>query len=698
MKNYSRLFACTVVAVLSLFGSSPRAQLWTGCGGHGKSETKLNSGTEFLICFMQNELQGYDDGNASSYRNIYLASLDDTATVTFTCGAYPGFKKSVKLGKRDTLAYPIENDLHNYVLINSDEIVDDGCVKVVATSPIVCYGMNHKQYTADAFVGYPKNVADLDYMVMAYQNSAVQLAGERASEFLVAAFEDSTNVDINASDLTMNGTNAGVKQTFMLNAAQAVQVHASTDATRDLTGSLVHANKPIVVYGGHVRAEVPFGFTYPGSTTNTSRDHLAESIPPTSTWGYNFVCQNFLPRTQGDYMRVLSSNAAPSNLVKINGVPWVTLGPGQSRDTLITRAVTVETSAPSLVGMLAHTTTITNGLGDPFLAIMPPVDQAYHDFTFFISVDSTSYSDNFVQVVTERSGKGLVQLNGVAIPAISFIDLPGTLSGQQYSIATIGTSGSGSLLNRGTNRITTPNLDDKGITILAYGFGPVDSYGYTAGAKLVPKRGVIGSNPGPMGIAPGSNLRSQAHFHSIVNDKIWLDSAVVTSVSDSRYTVRAKKDVALDIGSLTAGQSLDLDLDVFPPLTSGQITGTMKLYHHSTQWGTMDPAITTFAAYPEQTAGVNDGTYSYPMLSAYPNPVTGEKAIVSVTLEKSSNVRLRLFDAAGREIMMLASGRMSEGTQTLSIDTKRLPAGVYMIELTATDLGKIERSKLVVLK
>jgi hypothetical protein len=528
MNNYSRIVGGLLFVMLLLVATASHAQYWLDdCGGSGKKNEVTNEGTEFLLCFMQNELPTYVDINAT-YQDIYFAALDkvdadDSVQITITCNAIPTFKRIIKLPRRGDTTYHIDKDVNQFVLINSNEVVDDMVVKVVSSNPIVCYGMNHKQYTADAFLALPKNVAATDYMVMSYQNSTLLLDGGRQSEFCVAAFEDNTIVDITPTSTTYGGTPPGTKMTFILNSGQCVQIQASDlNVTNDLTGSRVHSDKPVVVYGGHVRAEVPAGFRYNPPSDNTSRDHLCETIPPTSTWGNYFICNSFKnPNvTDGDVVRVLASEN--NTEVKINGVVWGgLLGSGKHRDTLIKTPITIETNKPALVGMFAHTTQVSQGLGDPFFAVIPPLDQTYVDFTFFISNNNVYSGNNYVHIVSEKSGVGNVELDGLKIPAIAFQNVVGTLGGKEYAVATMN-------VLPGAHRISAPTVPANGVTILAYGFGNVDSYGYTAGSLLQPKQGIRAEDHNFPGVIPGESPRSELRFMSMLNEKVWLDSAVVS--------------------------------------------------------------------------------------------------------------------------------------------------------------------------
>lgn len=702
MNNISRIIGGLLFVMLLSVASTSHAQYWLDdCGGTGKPSEVTNSGQEFLLCYMQNELPSWTDADAT-YQDVYLAALDDvdddgTVTIVLTCNAFPNYSETIKLPKRGSTTYHISKILSQFVLIYSNEIVDNMVVRVTSSQPIICYGMNHNRFTADAFLALPRNVAGMEYTVMSYPNSTFISDGGRQSEFCVAAFDDSTVVEIVPSCDTRAGSLKGSVLTFVLDSGQCVQVQASDfNLTNDLTGSRVHSlNNPIVVYGGHVRAEVPSGFRYPLSES-TSRDHLCESLPSVSTWGTNFIATTFRNSdvTSGDVVRVLAS--ANNTIVKINGVAWDgPLAAGEHRDTMIKKTVAIETSQPSLVGMFAHTTEVNNGLGDPFFAIISPLNQTYTDFTFFISEDAVYNDNNFVTIVTEASGVGLVTLDGVAIPPMiagipTFVTVPQSLSGKSYAIATLN-------VKPGPHRVFTPNGADKGVTVLAYGFGNVDSYGYTAGSLLKPKQGIIADDFTFAGVAPGETPRSEIRFRSMLNEKVWLDSAVMTSISNPRYTVRTKKNIAYDISSMTAGQKLAVEVEAFPP-PDEILYGEMTVHHHTTKWRGLRPATVPFVIYPKQAASVNGDEFADRSVTVYPNPVIGDNGSVTLRVGSATVVKLRLYDATGREVLAMPSRQISSYEETLNFPTRGLASGSYVLEVSMPERNRTERIHIIIQK
>ena len=73
-------------------------------------------------------------------------------------------------------------------------------------------------------------------------------------------------------------------------------------------------------------------------------------------------------------------------------------------------------------------------------------------------------------------------------------------------------------------------------------------------------------------------------------------------------------------------------------------------------------------------------------LSVSPNP-TGERADIVVTLAEAQAVRVGVLDALGREIAVVLDGALAAGEQTLGVDTRSWPAGIYVVRVTASAGG-----------
>ena len=118
--------------------------------GGGQKGSTTNSGTQFLLCFEQNHDPNVTGALDDGYLEMYLASLSDTATVTITCKHYPNLNQVFHLAANSSAVYRLTTDTPlgiydslNDLWITSSEVPDDRVVQVVASAPIVCYGMNY---------------------------------------------------------------------------------------------------------------------------------------------------------------------------------------------------------------------------------------------------------------------------------------------------------------------------------------------------------------------------------------------------------------------------------------------------------------------------------------------------------------------------------------------------------------------------
>ncbi len=79
---------------------------------------------------------------------------------------------------------------------------------------------------------------------------------------------------------------------------------------------------------------------------------------------------------------------------------------------------------------------------------------------------------------------------------------------------------------------------------------------------------------------------------------------------------------------------------------------------------------------------------------AQPNPATG-RAALTFRLDAPQVVRLAVTDVLGREVAVLAEGPQAAGEHTATLDTARLPAGVYVARLVADGISAAQRVTVV---
>ncbi len=89
--------------------------------------------------------------------------------------------------------------------------------------------------------------------------------------------------------------------------------------------------------------------------------------------------------------------------------------------------------------------------------------------------------------------------------------------------------------------------------------------------------------------------------------------------------------------------------------------------------------------------GANPDFRLYP---AHPNPFNASTAL-SYQLQAASNVKLAIYDIAGREAAVLVDGFKPAGRHSMLFNAANLPSGVYFARLTAGDCEGVEKLLLV---
>ncbi len=442
------------------------------------AQSKDNLGKEFFLAFGQNLGAGEENNRFALYITGPVASSGFVEVTAIN------FREDFTTtpGQITTILLPDGGGVSGFSVecIGSEQVLPGMSVHVVADTEVAVFGMNHKQYSTDAFMGLPIDVLGTEYRTINYQSSQVNSPGSSTpGEFLIVAINDGTNVTVTPNAQTMFNKPSKVPFTLLLNRGDVYQVQGNdADDANDLTGSLIEADLPIAVFSGHERTEIPSGAKNQGGGPGgggTSRDHLIEQLPPVSAWGDSALVIPYSTADRPDLVRVVSSE--DNNGITVNGTLVTTLNAGQFYEIKSLAVPTsIHSTNPILVGQYMHTSVYglsNNGdpdpYGDPALALVYPVEQFAKRYTFISIVDDTAFIGNFVNVVVPATGVASMQLDGATIPATNFKTIPGS----SYMYAQIP-------LQQGTHNIT--GGEPFGITV--YALGNVDSYAYTGGTLL----------------------------------------------------------------------------------------------------------------------------------------------------------------------------------------------------------------------
>ena len=332
------------------------------------------------------------DGGASHV--IYLTGdTAGTATVTVP-GLSPSFSSSVSISPNAVTAVTLPAGVE---MTTVDGVANLG-VRIVSSVSVSIFGLSRQQYTSDGFLGLPPAALGTEYRIMSYGSD---IAG---SEFAVVGTQGGTRVTITPS-VSTGAHVAGVPYVVLLGEGQVYQLQ--NGGYGDLTGTLVKADKPVAVFGGHRCARVPAGVT--------ACDHLAEQLTPVTSWGSTFVVAPLATRVGGDTIRVVA--AQDGTVVTVNGVIVATLNAGKFYDSVRSGLTTITSSKPVLVAQFSNGASFDNVSADPFMVLVTPFEQFRMTYTLAVPA---GFVNSYVNVVVPSASIGGVRVDGNPVDPAAF--------------------------------------------------------------------------------------------------------------------------------------------------------------------------------------------------------------------------------------------------------------------------------------
>jgi hypothetical protein len=364
------------------------------------------------------------------------------------------------------------------------EIVVNNSFHVTSEKEVSVYALSQAVTTSDAFMVLPTDVLGNRYFILSYNSDGTngptyQNARDQStpSQFAIVAVEDNTQVTIYPRAATFRFGNQ--TQRIVLNRGEVYLVQARITKNQlnlDLTGTEIVANKPIAVFSGHQRATVPLSLRT--NNENPSRDILIEQLPPVSTWGKNAIvvppakAQKESPSGTSIY-RVLAAEDGTD--VYVNGTKVSTLNQGGYYESSLDKPYFISANKPILVGAYKKTCGNQGNLGDPFFAIMSPVEQYLDEYRVLNAQayelgKSKVYEEQYITVIIPKSKWDSFRIDGLPIGVSDISDVPGS----GYVYATIRVSDGVHYL-----------IADTTFGVLIYGYGSANSYGYTGGSNYL---------------------------------------------------------------------------------------------------------------------------------------------------------------------------------------------------------------------
>lgn len=440
-------------------------QLPTGFGGIGEVEDyKVTidrkptggcdqgcGGDDFWLTFPGNYAP--DPGNPTQ---VSLNIVGDKGTVVKISG--PGvpapFSRSMT-SSLEVVDFPLPPAPGVDLGLTNDAVTKLG-VHVEASAPVSIYVMNHAAQTSDGYLALPTEVLGTAYLVQSYPNVLHGVPELNGSQFAIVATQDGTKISITPSSVT--GTHdSGVPYLIKLDQGQTYQLRNTYDAPSDLSGTLVHSDKPVAVFGSHRCANIQSFDTF-------FCDYLVEELVPIKKWGTEYYTFPLKTRSGGDAVRIMAVLA--DTHVKINGVDVAVLGFGQTYETLLDAPAAI--TADKRIHVTQYATSSDHdgvATADPFMVQIQHAGQFGASYKF--ATAQADFAANWINIVapTAVAAAGGVLHNGVAVP-------PGAFT----AIGASGFSGASVPVSVGVHTVKA----SQPVGVIVYGWSIFDSYAWPA--------------------------------------------------------------------------------------------------------------------------------------------------------------------------------------------------------------------------
>ncbi|XP_064388263.1 uncharacterized protein LOC135336419 isoform X3 [Halichondria panicea] len=631
------------------------------CSNCYSEESFTTEGNSFSIGFFGN----FNPGSSSSINKVRFAvnsvtnqqvtvfvqsPLDDRKIETYSTPIEFGFSAD-----KINLRSPEERDKGVYiyskdgepmsVIALAEEFQSSDAFKVL---PCVHHPSDGYEYYAVSVPISQIQERQDDYEDDDYTPASEFLGIEGRSALVIVTTEDDTtlqitltqNVDLFADDLKDQVPKGEIEagQPVTINIARRIQtLYLGSD--EDLSGSRVVSDKPISFFSGHECGTVPSNISY--------CDHMNEQIPPTATWGKQFITAPLANRRSGDTFKIVASRDNTNVQIGCTNDESmsISLDKGEMSQFVISSdsSCYFMSSQPILLVQFSMSSTLDGVfLSDPFMIVVPPVEQyrsRYNTHSFRSSVGTKdqigSYFLNILfPVNTLPSG---IRLNDMEVSSSEITAIPCADSEEicAYSILVEGVSESPILRH----------VDNMRINAIVYWYEFRVGYGYFAGMTQRPI-----ALPA---VSLTSSMFTAFENNSSVNVTVMregdLDSEIVVKLKTSQLVednvaiagvdfVHTEENVTFARGVDQAQITIPLINDVFPEATESFqvfLSASPGVYIQS-------PAVATVM--------INDRDPDLPVMNVSFSAVSlneMEGGVVRFTLDKTQgavgDVSVRLF-------------------------------------------------------
>ncbi len=421
-------------------------------------------GLSYIGCdYYPTVLQQHDSYNGGTHQFAVAVSntSNKAAQVTVTRGANMVAQQMVAPNSVQIINLPWVNELTKGQ--GPSVVVADGAYRLRSDNPVTVYQYNPLAATTtnDASVLLPVNTWTGNYLVAAWP-----LWGTYPGFYAVVARTDGTTVTISPSGTGKQikaggGVAADGTGVVMLNEGDVLEVMNSAG---DVTGTIISADKPVQVFGGHECTNVPLNIS--------ACDHLEESMFPIETLAKEYlvvpsvqVPNNALEKAQ--VVRVVASEDATTLVFDPDQPVAKFLAKAGDFVELPTTTAKFLVTGDKKILVAQYMVGQSGGFGTSDPAMLLAVNPLQWRKSYLVHAP-TSWVANFTDLMAKTGTS--VQVDGALVGGW----MPIGNTGYSYTHVSLSNNGNGN------HSITA----DQGVGVGVYGVQSFGSYWYPGGLDL----------------------------------------------------------------------------------------------------------------------------------------------------------------------------------------------------------------------
>jgi gliding motility-associated-like protein len=449
-----------------------------------KGQNITNEGTDFWVVFPTHDPSGT---NLAKIR-LYITSKSSSEV-----SVYVGDNRILTQSVEPNVAVPIDvpRDLAYIDEKEKLNVLPGRGIRVLVTEgrpKVAVYAHIYAGFRSAATLVLPVESLGQNYYSMNYTQSLNSNSANRNFIVLVAT-EDDTRLLIHMK---------GSSQKISIHLPKAGDVYEYLpNGLQDLTGTFVEIDKS---YANNCDKRFAM---FSGSTSVTiggdcaqSLDPLYQQLYPTTSWGKTYGVVPFIGRYYA--LRIVAEE--DGTIVNFNNQTF-TLNKGDfyNTDQFLSTPMFVKANKNVSVAQYALSQACGNvsgpPLGDPEMVILNPVEFNIKAVTLFSS-KLERITEQYLNVFIKTTATSSFRIDGRAVGNWQRMPTDPTYSYVQFRVID------------STFRITA----NEGFNAMAYGFGPTESYAYSAGTNLAANNFLLINNGTTKIDAPNACINQESSF------------------------------------------------------------------------------------------------------------------------------------------------------------------------------------------